>query len=100
MDYYRKLGYEVRQAEINYVLNVRGRIFYKKFDIGAADFFAWSKEKNEWLLVNSKFALTKEYIAARKSEAKKEFEKQNLPACVGAQVCIWTPRSKPMIFSF
>lgn len=100
IDYYRKLGYEVRQAEVNYMVAVGPRKFFKKFDIGAADLFAWSAEKNEWILVNAKYASKPQYVVDRKSEAKTEFAKQKLPACVKKQVCIWQTRKAPLIFEF
>lgn len=94
--YFERMGYHVVLTEYTTVIPIKGRNIYVKRDLMGSDGIAMSKEKNEFILWNSKATTEerKDGVAKHKHKGKKDFSQFPFPDCVKRQVIIWKPREK------
>lgn len=96
--WFQKQGYFVVLTEYKTAIPIKGRMIWITRDLMASDGIAMSKEKNQFILWNSKAAATDAGKSDRKWRGKKDFHRFPFPDCVERWVVIWKPRlSTPFI---
>ena len=96
--WFKSQGYFTAPTEWKATIPIKGRTIWVTRDLLASDGIAMSKEKNQFIFWNSKFAINDAGQSDRKWSGKKDFNKFPFPDCVERWVVIWRHRiSTPTI---